>query len=319
MTLTQEQKKQLYRNIYLGRSFEDTLKTLFAENKLAGWVHLGQGQEATGAAVALALRPEDYLVPYHRSRVSILGRGLPVGRLLGEIAGRVTGCCHGLGGEGHVMDPDYHIYGTGGVIGSNLPIADGLGYACKLEGKDRITLVGFGEGGSQRGAFHEALNFAAVAKLPMVFLCENNLYAEFTPLHLEMAIENVADRGSGYGVPSVIVDGIDPEAVYTAVMEAIDRARRGEGPTLIESKTYRYGGHFEGDACDYRTKAELEQWKTRDPLPQYRKRLLDEGIAEAELAALEAEVDAEIQQAIEETFQAARPGREEVLSQSVYA
>lgn len=319
MVLTEQQKKQLYRNLYLGRKFEEMLQELFAANKLAGWVHLGQGQEATGAAVALAMEPEDYLVPYHRSRISMMGHGLEPKKLLSEIAGRTSGVCHGLGGEGHVMDGEHHIYGAGGVIGSNLPIADGLGYACMLEGGNRVTVAGCGEGGTQRGAFHEAVNFAAVAKLPMVFIVENNLYAEFTPIRMEMAVADVADRAAGYGIPGAIVDGTDPEAVYEVVAAAIGRARKGEGPTLIESKTYRYRGHFEGDACDYRTKDELAEWEAKDPLPKYRRKLLDAGIPEAELAGIEADVDRELAEAEEFAFNAPRPSKEDVLSQSVYA
>ncbi len=319
MKITVDQKKALYRYIYLGRRFEDILKDLFAANQLAGWVHLGQGQEATGAAISLAIGPDDYLAPYHRSRISMMGKGMPPVQLLSEIAGRVTGTNHGLGGEAHVVDPDHGVYATGGIIGSNLPIAVGIAYACKLEGKDRVTVVGCGEGGSARGAFHEALNFAGVAKLPIVFIVENNLYAEFTPVNMELSNVNVADRGPAYGIPSASVDGTDPEAVLKVVTEAVERARKGGGPTLIESKTYRYGGHFEGDACDYRTKDEAAEWKEKDPLPKYRAKLIDEGISEEELKEIEAAVDAELDKAVEDTFKAPKPSKEDLLSQSVYA
>lgn len=319
MAITAELKKQMYRYIYLGRKFEDELRELFAANKLAGWVHLGQGQEATGAAMSVVMEHDDYLVPYHRSRISMIGKGMEPVKLLSEIAGRTIGCNHGLGGEAHVMEKDANLYGTGGIIGSTLPIAVGLAYACKLEGGKRVTITGCGEGGSARGAFHESVNFAAVAKLPIVFVVENNLYAEFTPVEMELGNPDIASRGPAYGIPSFTVDGTDPEAVYKVFKAAVDRARNGEGPTLIESKTYRYGGHFEGDACDYRTKAEAEEWKKKDPLPKYRAKLLKGVATEEELKAIEDEVDKLIADAVEETFKAPKPSKEDVLNQSVYA
>lgn len=319
MGLTNEQKITLYRLLYLGRQFEDKLGELFAAGKLAGWVHLGKGQEGTGAALSLCLEKDDYLVPYHRSRVSLFGKGLSVKSLLAEIMGKKTGCCKGVGGEAHIMDVATGIYGTGGIIASNIPIGVGLAYASKLEGSGRIVACAFGDGASNRGAFHEALNMAALWNLPIVFLCENNQYAEFTAAANHMKITDIAMRASSYGIPGVIVDGYNPAECYEVFREAVDRARKGEGPTLIESKTYRYSGHYEGDPMLYRPKQEVEQWLKRDPVSTYRQTVLDQQVlTEQEITALEADVSQELNEAVEFAIHSESPTAEDV-QKFVYA
>lgn len=294
LKLSKKKQLLLYRTIVRGRAFEKMLEAMSAADKLAGWAHLGIGQESTGSAMSMLMRPEDYLVPYHRSRILLMGRGMPPELLLSEMMGRKTGMCDGLGGETHMMSAEYNLYGTGGLVGSQVPIAVGLAYGAKMDGKGAIAVCHFGEGTTARGPWHEAMNMAAVFELPLVFVCENNLYAEFTPLAGQMKVENVADRAAGYGMPGVVIDGNDPLEAYDVIGQAIERARAGGGPTLIEAKTYRHHGHFEGDMCLYRPEGELEEWLKRDPVVTFRKHLLDEGLA------TEAELDQMVQQAKEE-------------------
>lgn len=294
MKISKETKIQLYKNIVRGREFELMLRDLSLSNKLAGWAHLGLGQESTGSALAMLMKPEDYLIPYHRSRITIIGRGMPPELFLGEMMGRKIGACGGTGGEGHSMSPEYNYFITTSLIGNQVPVAAGLAYAAKLEGKQRIAVCHFGEGTTARGPWHESINMAAVFDLPLVFICENNLYAEFSPQSVEMKVKNVADRAVAYGIPGEIIDGNNPLEAYEVISKAVQRARAGQGPTLIEAKTYRHSGHYEGDMCTYRAPGELEQWLERDPTITYRKRLLDEGLA------AEAELDAYVKEAKDE-------------------
>jgi pyruvate dehydrogenase E1 component alpha subunit len=307
-----------YRLMFLARRFEERLGDIFAAGKLAGWFHSCIGHEATGAAISQCLTERDSIVPYHRSRVSVLGKGLPPEALAAEIMGRVTSPGGGRGGEAHVMSAKYRIFGTGGVLGAGIPIAAGLGYAARCRGTDEVVVGGFGEGTSNRGAFHEGLNMAAIWKLPVLFVCENNLYAEFSPISEQMVLENVADRAVAYGMPGVIVDGNDPEAVHEVVAAAIARARKGEGPTLIEAKTYRQHGHYEGDPQAYREKAEMDSWRERDPVLGYRSRLLGDGIKSEEIERIEEAADDEVAAAMEAALEQPLPEAEDVLG-GVYA
>ncbi|MGE7694004.1 thiamine pyrophosphate-dependent dehydrogenase E1 component subunit alpha [Lysinibacillus sp. NPDC094177] len=319
MSLNNEGKIELYRRMYLARKFEESLDKLFAENKLAGWIHSCKGHESTGAAISLILKKSDYLVPYHRSRSSILGRGLAAKHLLAEIMGKKTGCCNGVGGEAHIMDPVTNIYGTGGIIGSNIPIGVGLAYSSKLSKNNNVVICGFGEGGSNRGAFHEALNMAAIWDLPIVFVCENNYYAEFSPQHEQMKIENVADRAASYGMEGIIIDGYDPLECHHVIEKAVSHARNGKGPTLIEAKTYRLKGHYEGDPMNYRSKEEMEKWAKRDPVLIFKKQLLDTSLTDLQtLERLEAIVNDEIDEAVEFALNSEYPSQSEVLA-NVYA
>ncbi|WP_404328245.1 thiamine pyrophosphate-dependent dehydrogenase E1 component subunit alpha [Mesobacillus maritimus] len=300
MSITNFQKEKLLKQILLAREFEERLGKLFAENLLAGWVHLCKGHETMGAALSLYMRSDDYLVPYHRSRSSMLAKGLDPKLLFAEIMGKKTGCCSGIGGEAHIMDVDSRIYGTGGIIGSGIPISVGIAYASKLSNNDSVVISGFGEGGSNRGAFHEALNMAATWNLGIVFICENNQYAEFSPQEIQMKIENVADRAYGYGIPGEIVDGYDPVACAEVVGKAIERARNNGGPTLIEVKTYRLHGHYEGDPMEYRTKDEYQQWAQRDPVITFREELCRANVVtEENLQSFEKEMNRMLDEAVD--------------------
>ncbi|MGE7920044.1 thiamine pyrophosphate-dependent dehydrogenase E1 component subunit alpha [Viridibacillus sp. NPDC093762] len=319
MSLNNEEKIELYRRMYLSRKFEDALDKLFAENKLAGWIHSCKGHESTGSAISLILKENDYLVPYHRSRSSILGRGLAAKFLLAEIMGKKTGCCNGFGGEAHIMDPVTNVYGTGGIIGSNIPIGVGLAYSSKLSDDNKVVICGFGEGGSNRGTFHEAINMASIWDLPIVFICENNYYAEFSPQHEQMKLENVADRAVAYGIEGIVIDGYDPLECYEVIEKAVEKARSGKGPTLIEAKTYRLKGHYEGDPMEYRTKEEVEKWAKRDPIVTFKKELLDTSIIDLQtIERLEKAIDDEIEEAVEFALNSEYPSQSDVLS-NVYA
>lgn len=308
-----------YRLMALAREFEEQLGRIFAEGRLGGWFHSCIGHEATGAAAAALLRETDHLVPYHRSRVSILGKGMPVRALALEIMGRAGAPSRGRAGEAHINYAPARIYGTTGVLGANIPIAAGVAYGAQLRGLDEVVVCGFGEGTSNRGAFHEAMNMAAIWDLPVVYICENNLYAEFSPAHEQMRRTDVADRAAGYGIPGVVVDGNDPDAVYATLADAIERARAGDGPTLVEAKTYRLQGHYEGDPQSYRDRAEVAEWAQRDPVVCYRRRLLkDHLLPEDDLKQVETEVAEEVGTALAEALAAPPAGREEIFGE-IYA
>jgi len=295
-----EFKLDYYEKLYLARHFEDELMKLFADNKVVGWIHSNKGHEVIGVSLALAMRSHDYIVPHHRDRPAYLAKGLSAKSLLAEIMGKTTGCCGGIGGELHIMDVETKIYGPTGVLGSNLPIALGIAYANKLAGNDHVVVCNFGEGGSNRGSFHEVLNMAALWSLPIVFVCENNKFVEFTPMQKHMNIEDVARRAAGYDIEGIIADAFNPMETYETFKYAIEKARRGDGPTLVEAKTYRLDGHYEGDPMKYRDEEEKKYWLERDPITGFKASLLNESIAnESELESLEASVHQVLKEAVE--------------------
>jgi len=310
---------RMYENLIMGRRYEEKLCELFSQGKIPGWIHSGLGQEATGVAVGECLRKDDYLTPYHRSRSSLIAKGMSVQELTAEIFGRKTGVCNGVSGEAHLAHPGLGILGAGGLIGSAIPISVGLAYAAKLEGKNQIVACGFGEGGTSRGAFHEGVNMAAVMNLPIIFVCENNLYAEFSPIAVEMKIKDVYKRADAYGIPGVGVDGNDMLAVYNAMQEAVTRARSGQGPTLIEAKTYRWHGHYEGDGCKYRPAGELEFWQKKDPVPLYQEKLKKMKIInQQKIDQVEEKVRDTIEKALQFTLESPFATRQEI-AEYVYA
>lgn len=289
-----------YEKLYLARHFEDELMKLFADNKVVGWIHSNKGHEVIGVSLALAMKPDDYIVPHHRDRPAYLAKGLSAKSLLAEIMGKTTGCCGGIGGELHIMDVETKIYGPTGVLGSNLPIALGIAYVNKLAGNDHVVVCNFGEGGSNRGSFHEVLNMAALWSLPIVFVCENNKFVEFTPMQKHMNIEDVARRAAGYDIEGIITDAFNPMETYETFKYAIEKARRGDGPTLVEAKTYRLDGHYEGDPMKYRDEDEKNYWLERDPIPGFKVSLLNESIAnESELESIETSVNQILREAVE--------------------
>jgi acetoin:2,6-dichlorophenolindophenol oxidoreductase subunit alpha len=310
---------QMYRSMVLIREAEQALVRLFAENKVPGFIHSSIGEEATSVGVCSALRPDDYLTSTHRGHGHVLAKGADLRRFFAELYGRGSGYCRGKGGSMHVTDLDIGILGANGVVGAGIPIAAGAALASKLRGDDRIAVAFFGDGATDIGVFHEALNLASLWQVPTVFVCEDNGYADFMARRSHQPIERIADRAAAYAMPGVHVDGNDVEAVRAAAAEAVDRARSGGGPTLLDCETYRIRGHYEGDPQPYRTQDEVEQWRRRDPLPIAAGRLRDLGeLDDAAEAAIRDEARHSVQDAIAHAEAEPLPEPEEAL-EDVYA
>jgi len=290
----------MYETMVRIRKSEEEASKHFAQGKIPGFVHLYIGEEAVAVGAMANLRDEDVITSTHRGHGHFIAKGGDLKELWAELYGKRTGTCKGKGGSMHIADLRKGELGANGIVGGGIPHAVGAALAFKLSKSDRVSIAFFGDGASNQQNFHEGLNLASVWKLPVIFLCENNQYQISLPYSKQQAIRSVAERGSAYGVPGVEVDGQDVLAVYEVVKEAVVRARRGEGPTLIEAKTYRYMGHFEGDPQVYRKKEEVEWWrKNKDPIEIFKKRLLDMGIAkESDLKNIEAKVDAEVKEAV---------------------
>jgi len=299
MSISKEKMIQMYTTMYRIRQFESKLQEFFAAGKIPGFVHLYLGEEAVAAGACAALRKEDYITSTHRGHGHLIAKGGDLKLMMAEIYGKRTGYCKGKGGSMHIADVDLGILGANGIVGGGGPIAAGAGMAIQYRGEDRVAVCFFGDGASNQGTTQEALNLASAWELPVVFVNENNGYGISCPISKSMAITDIADRAAGYDMPGVIVDGNDVTAVHEAISAAVERARKGEGPSLIECKTYRWRGHFEGDACVYREKDELDEWVKKDPVPRFAKKLVDEGIlTKKELDKLHAAVDTELQEAI---------------------
>jgi len=289
---------QLYETMQRIRSFELAVIELFARGKIPGFLHTYVGEEAVAAGVCANLRPEDKIISTHRGHGHLIAKGGRLDLMMAELFGRRTGYCKGKGGSMHIAEPDLGMLGANAIVGAGTVIINGAALTAQYLGKDEVAVAFFGDGASNTGAFHEALNMAAVWDLPSIFVCENNAYAESTPQTYHQKIEDVADRALGYGIPSTTVDGNDPGAVYLAAKEAVARARSGEGPTLIEAKTYRIRGHYEGDPEIYRTKEEVEAWKQKCPIERWRKVLLDKVVSAETLEEIDARIDQELEEAV---------------------
>jgi pyruvate dehydrogenase E1 component alpha subunit len=314
-----EHKVAMYRSQVALRRFEQRAYDLFLENYVKGTSHLSIGQEAIAAGVAAAMRPTDWTFATYRGHAHTLARGVPMTPVFAELMGRSNGLMAGKGGSMHLTSVEHGVMGSYAIIGAHLPIACGAAWSAQYRGTDQAAVCFFGDGSVNIGAFHEALNFAAIWKLPVIFFCENNLWMEYTRTSEVTAVANpAADRASAYGLESIIVDGNDADAVYEVASLAIARARAGEGPSMIEAKTYRHGGHSRADPGKYRPDDELAEWLLKDPIPLYRSRLLEMGVDEDELLVLEADVDAEVDTATNEAKAGAAPG-EELLFQDVWA
>ncbi len=269
-------KLEIYRKIVLSRRLEERIAELIKAGQVGGFMHPGVGQEALQVAAIATLRPDDYLLYAHRGVAYWVARGIPLEKILCDLAGKEGGTNRGKGGVMRVVYPELGVLGESGTLGGCFPIATGAGLSIKVKREDKAVLCFFGDGTSNRGTFHESLNLCAVRKLPVVFLCENNGWAVSTPTERSTAVRDIADRAHGYAIPGKIVDGNDPEQVYSTVANAVGRARRGEGPSLIEAKTYRLWGHWIGDPDSYRSREEVEKHWQRDPLVLYEHRLTEE-------------------------------------------
>lgn len=316
--ITREQHLNIYRLMVTIRRFEDHLFQLFLQGMVPGTLHQYQGQEAVAVGVCSALEPDDIIFSTHRPVGHGIAKGMALKSITAELWGKAAGCAGGKGGQMHLTDAAVGMMPSNAIVGANIPIATGAALGFKLRGEKRVAVSFFGDGAANIGTFHEGINFAAVKDAPVVFVCENNQYAASTHLSTATKIPDIADRAAGYGIPGVIVDGMDVLKVYEAAQTAAQRARHGEGPTLIEAKTYRFKGHSRGDPGNYRTEGELLSWQKRDPLPRYRGILLSEGIGEGSLAALEKAVDEDIKAAVEFAIAAPDPEPSETYTH-VYA
>lgn len=272
-----------------------------------------RGQEIIPAAVMMSLNDDDYLCTTYRGAHDLISKGFPLKEMWAELAGRATGSCKGKGGGMRLTDPASGSLVTTGVVGGSIPIATGLGWAAKLNGRGQVSLASFGDGACNIGAFHESLNFAAVFELPVVFLCQNNLYAKFTSMKRSTKVERYSERAAGYGIEGVTVNGNSPDEIFGAARWAIDRARAGEGPTFIEAMTYRFNGHLVGDACQYMPAAEVRDYQSKDPVPILRQRIIDQGIADlATIVSMEAAVSSRIDAAVDAACAAPFPRLDEL-------
>ncbi len=314
-TLSTDQLLHAYRVMRTIRAFEERLHVEFATGEIPGFVHLYAGEEASAAGVMAHLRDDDCIASTHRGHGHCITKGVDVHGMMAEIYGKKTGVCQGKGGSMHIADLEKGMLGANGIVGAGAPLAAGAALAAKLKGSDAVAVAFFGDGGSNEGAVFEAMNLAAVWNLPCLFVAENNGYAEATAANWSVACDHIADRASGFGMPGVTVDGFDFFAVHEAAGAAIERARAGEGPSLIEVKLTRYYGHFEGDAQTYRDPDEVKHYReTRDCLKQFRERTCHAGLLSAsDLDAIDAEVEARIEDAVQRAKNDPKPEPADLL------
>jgi pyruvate dehydrogenase E1 component alpha subunit len=310
---------ELYQTQLVIREAEQRAHDLFLQNLVKGTSHLSLGQEGVAAGFACAMKQGDLSFCTYRGHAHTLARGVPVEKVLGELMGRDNGLMRGKGGSMHLTSEAHGVMGSYAIIGAHLPIACGAAWRAQYKGQKDVSVCFFGDGTTNIGAFHEALNFAVVWNLPVVFVCENNLYMEYTPIGDVTAVQNPAgDRASAYGLPKIVIDGNDADVVYREALKAYDKARSGGGPSLIECLTYRHGGHSRADPAKYRPEGELERWKQRDPIKVYRERLAQFGISEKAISDIDARVKHEVDDATEKC-KAAPPTSLDILTTDVYA
>lgn len=308
----------MYQLMVTIRRFEDHLYRLFLQGLIPGTLHQYQGQEAVAVGVCSALQPDDIIFSTHRPVGHGIAKGMSLKSIAAEIMGKADGCAGGKGGQMHLTDVSVGMMPSNAIVGANIPIATGAAIGFMLRGEERVSISFFGDGAANIGAFHEGINLAAVKNAPVVFICENNQYAASTHISLTMKIENIADRSVSYGIPGVIVDGMDVIAVREAAVRAVECARGGDGPTLIEAKTYRFMGHSRGDPGKYRSEEELLNWQSRDPIPKFRAYLEVQGADPQILDSLERSIDKEIDEAVQFALAVPQPDPGETYSH-VYA
>jgi TPP-dependent pyruvate/acetoin dehydrogenase alpha subunit len=309
----------LYRSQFEIRVVEKRAYDLFLQNLIKGTSHLAIGQEAIAAGFATSMKPGDWSFCTYRGHAHTLARGASMTGVLGELMGRECGLMGGKGGSMHLTDVDKGVMGSYAIVGAHLPIAMGAAWSAQYRGTDQVAVCFFGDGATNIGAFHEALSMASVWKLPVVFVCENNLYMEYTPISAVTPVKNpAADRAPAYGLDRILIDGNDADVVYRAAQSAIARARAGEGPSLIEALTYRHHGHSRADPGKYRPAEEVEGWLKRDPIPLYRRRLIDFGVTESAILAIEEKIKLQVDQATE-VAKASRPPADELIYKDVWA
>ncbi len=318
MDLGKELLLDMYHSMQRIRQFESRVRDLALANELPGFVHVSIGEEASATGVCAALRKTDRITSTHRGHGHLIAKGGKLAQMMAELYGKREGYCKGKGGSMHIVDFSLGILGANGIVGAGLPIAAGSALAAQIAGRDDVTACFFGDGASNEGTFHEALNLAAVWKLPVVFVCENNGFGEFTPMATVTSVKDIATRAQAYAIPGYIVDGNDVLEVYRYASEAVARARAGEGPTLLECKTYRWEGHVVGEQAflgsnGYREEAEIEAWKKKCPIIRFEQFLLGGGkVSRAELDRIANETQSELEQAVEFARQGTLPDPSEV-------
>ncbi len=318
-SLSKEQLSGMLSKMLEIRTFEEKAEELFALGKVHGTMHLSVGQEASAVGAVSALRPDDWMTSTHRGHGHCIAKNGDLKLMMAEFLGKETGYCRGRGGSMHIADVEGGNLGATGVVGGGIATAVGAALSCKMRGVDQVTLCFFGDGAANMGIFHESLNLAAIWTLPVVFVCENNQYAMSMSVKKALPIRDIADRACAYDMPGVVVDGNDVLAVYDVVEEAVERARAGKGPTLIECKTYRWRGHSKSDAQRYRTREEVESWKKKDPIARFRAYLLKEGVlSEDEIEQIDKEAHELIEEAVAFAESSPEPRVEEIM-EGVYA
>jgi acetoin:2,6-dichlorophenolindophenol oxidoreductase subunit alpha len=316
MSIPKKKMIQMYTTMVKIRMFETKLSELFAANKIPGVVHLYIGEEAVASGVCAMLNNADYITSTHRGHGHLLAKGGEIKYMLAEMFGKKTGYCKGKGGSMHIADIDLGILGANGIVGGGPPLATGAALAAQYRGSDNVAVCFFGDGASNQGTTHEAMNLAACWKLPVIFVNENNMYGLSACTLDTMCIADVADRASAYGIPGVVVDGNDVTAVYEAAEAAVTRARKGRGPTLLECKTYRHRGHTEGDpGTAYRSKEEIAAWKKKDPVPRFEKKLIKQKVmTRKKMDAIKQAIAAELEEGIRFAEESPYPGHSDVTT-----
>jgi TPP-dependent pyruvate/acetoin dehydrogenase alpha subunit len=289
---------RLYGTMALIRRFEERVRILFRANKLPGFVHLSLGQEAVAAGVCDVLRDSDIIATTHRCHGHVLAKGADLNGLFAELYGKASGVCRGVGGSMHLSDPDHGVLCANAIVGASIGLATGAAFSFQLRGEDGVAVAFFGDGATNTGSFHESLNLAALWELPVVFVCENNQYAEMTPAASQTLLTDLSARAAAYGMPGRSIDGNDVLAVRAAAATAVERGRSGGGPTLLECRTLRLAGHYEGDQERYRPEGERDEWTLRDPVARARSEAVAAGVDEDRLQAAEGEVDGLIDAAV---------------------
>ena len=295
-----EKLLDIYKNMYLIRKYEERIYYLFLEGSMPGTIHQSHGQEACAVGMLYGLRKDDYMTSTHRPAGHSLAKGVSLKSMMAEMFAKKSGCCGGYGGAMHTGDMSVGAVPAVAIVGGGVPLAVGIGLSCKMRGTANVCVAFLGDGATNEGAVHESMNGAAIWNLPVIFAIENNLYGASTPISLVAKLKDLARRGDAYGIPWEVADGNDVIAVYDAAQRSITRARSGEGPTILELKTYRIGGHSRNDACGYRTREEEAEWAERDAVKTFRERLLAEEVAQdSEISAIEAKVENDIDDAVE--------------------
>ncbi len=323
MNYKKEFQLAMYKKLFELRVFEKTVQEMYETGFIPNSAHLYIGEEAIGSGVCMAMRPDDYMLPSHRGHGQILAKGCDMNRMMAELFGKVDGYCKGKGGSMHLAVAEHNVLGSIGIVGSNMSLAVGAGMAAKMNGSGQVAVCFFGDGAANRGTFHESMNLASVQKLPIIYVLENNFYAISECSRDMTNIKEFSVRAKGYGIPGFTVDGNDPWAVYESAKTAIERARKGEGPTLLEYVTWRHVGHYEGDPDArqwiYRNKKEHEKWMKRDPIPNTRAMLLADGVAtQEEIEEIETGVAKAVEAAVEFAHKSPWPDVKETYT-DVYA